>query len=101
MSTIVLPKDQLEAFYSFLDIAVDHVLEAFDDEGDITAEVVHGVLKNLRRNDKGVAIMSIESLTSLYDSQDKLSALEAAGVDNWIGYDDAMDILKDMKGECE
>lgn len=29
----------------------------------------------------------------------KLSALEGAGVDNWQGYDDAMDILDAMKKE--
>jgi hypothetical protein len=35
----------------------------------------------------------------LLESEDKLAALEAAGVDNWQGYDDAMDILREWKLE--
>jgi hypothetical protein len=31
----------------------------------------------------------------LTDARDKLQALEAAGVDNWDGYDYAMEILND------
>ena len=35
----------------------------------------------------------------LLDSEETLAALEAAGVDNWQGYDDAMDILREWKLE--
>jgi hypothetical protein len=36
----------------------------------------------------------------IYD-QMKLIALEGAGVDNWEGWDDAMEILEEMKKEEE
>ncbi|MEM2159330.1 MAG: hypothetical protein QXN55_00035 [Candidatus Nitrosotenuis sp.] len=35
----------------------------------------------------------------LQEAEKKLSALEAAGVDNWEGYDYAMEILEDMEYE--
>jgi hypothetical protein len=34
-----------------------------------------------------------EQYDELIEAQEKLSALEAAGVDNWEGYDDAMRML--------
>ena len=37
--------------------------------------------------------ISEERLKELEDAEAKLIALEAAGVDNWQGYDDAMEIL--------
>ena len=35
----------------------------------------------------------------LVDAEDKLLALEAAGVDNWVGWDDAMEIYQQTKEE--
>jgi lactate dehydrogenase-like 2-hydroxyacid dehydrogenase len=35
----------------------------------------------------------------LLHDQMKLIALEGAGVDNWDGYDDAMEILEEMENE--
>jgi hypothetical protein len=40
-----------------------------------------------------------ERYERLLASEDMLAALEAAGVDNWQGYDDAMDILREWKLE--
>lgn len=37
----------------------------------------------------------------LLDAQNKLSALQAAGVDNWDGYDYAMEMLNDEEEESE
>lgn len=36
---------------------------------------------------------------SLCEDAAKLTALECAGVDNWSGYDFAMDILREQRGE--
>jgi len=36
---------------------------------------------------------------SLCEDSAKLTALECAGVDNWSGYDFAMDILREQQGE--
>ena len=41
--------------------------------------------------------ISIKEYNSLQEDSQKLMALEAAGVDNWQGYDDAMVILDEMK----
>jgi hypothetical protein len=43
--------------------------------------------------------ISTDEYESLKESDRKLSALEAAGVDNWEGYDYAMEILEEMEDE--
>lgn len=37
-----------------------------------------------------------DELTELVEAKNKLDALEAAGVDNWDGYDIAMDNVEDV-----
>ncbi|QFG06670.1 host RecBCD nuclease inhibitor [Proteus phage Myduc] len=36
-----------------------------------------------------------ERYEELLQAEDKLNALECAGVDNWCGYDEAMDALEE------
>ncbi len=43
--------------------------------------------------------ISREEYEELFDSQQKLHALEAAGVDNWDGWDEAMEILAEWEDE--
>ena len=43
--------------------------------------------------------ITLARLEELEAAQNKLLALEAAGVDNWEGYDSAMDILSEMNEE--
>ena len=45
--------------------------------------------------------ISQERYENLCQKENKLIALEAAGVDNWEGYDFAMDLLEDMKEGIE
>jgi hypothetical protein len=40
--------------------------------------------------------ISKEEYESLLEASDKLLALEGAGVDNWCGYDEAMQLFKEM-----
>jgi hypothetical protein len=40
-----------------------------------------------------------EQYNQLLDDQAFLGALRAAGVDNWSGYDDAIDLYHEAKGE--
>ncbi len=40
-----------------------------------------------------------EAYEELLKDQRKLIALESAGVDNWQGYGDAMEILEEMENE--
>ena len=41
--------------------------------------------------------ISKEEYESLLEDSEKLSALEAAGVNNWEGYDSAMELMEDME----
>ena len=43
--------------------------------------------------------ISKEEYESLLEDSNKLLALEGAGVDNWEGYDYAMEMMRDMSEE--
>lgn len=45
--------------------------------------------------------VSLEEWASLQEDSRVLSALRAAGVDNWEGYDHAMEILREEEREAE
>lgn len=44
-----------------------------------------------RRTTGNTTTITLERLAALLRAEDKLSRLESAGVDNWEGFDDAMD----------
>lgn len=46
-----------------------------------------------------VVLVSAEDYAAIQDQLDKLNALEAHGVDNWQGYDDAMESLRDEEDD--
>ena len=43
--------------------------------------------------------ITLDEYSQLLDRDQELAALEAAGVDNWEGYEEAMNILKEWNGE--
>ena len=43
--------------------------------------------------------ITFDEHNQLLNRDQKLCALEAAGVDNWEGYEEAMNILKEWNGE--
>lgn len=43
--------------------------------------------------------ISLSEYESLIRAQDKLDALEGAGVDNWEGYDYAMEMLREQEND--
>ena len=45
--------------------------------------------------------ISKEEYESLLEDSDKLLALEGAGVDNWEGYAEAMELFKEINEERE
>jgi hypothetical protein len=45
--------------------------------------------------------ISVTELASLREDANKLRALEAAGVDNWEGYDHAMELMREWEAEEE
>ena len=48
---------------------------------------------------KETVTISKEEYESLLEDSNKLLALEGAGVDNWEGYDEAMDMMREMNEE--
>ena len=56
-------------------------------------------LKSINKGDKLVQISS-SRLEELRRNERKLHALEAAGVDSWEGYEDAMEVLN-LEGRAE
>jgi len=57
-----------------------------------TVDYSSGIMKN-------VVTMSLERYRILVEAEETLSALQAAGVDDWDGYDNAQDILEDWQNE--
>jgi hypothetical protein len=53
------------------------------------------------KNTKETATISKEEYESLLEDSDMLLALQGAGVDNWGGYDEAMQLFNEMKEEGE
>jgi predicted transcriptional regulator len=53
----------------------------------------------LENMDDKMAMIPSKMLRKLLDDQRKLEALEAAGVDNWCGYADAMEMLDEEEVE--
>jgi len=48
---------------------------------------------------KNTVTITEEEYDALLDRDQKLCALEAAGVDNWEGYEEAMNILEEWNSE--
>lgn len=61
----------------------------------------NGLALELFNELSGKIIVDEKEYDNLWDRYQKLCALEGAGVDNWCGYDDAMDAYREMKGEEE
>jgi hypothetical protein len=84
-------------------IAVHNVLLDKVDPGDYPEEV-KSILKEAGNNEKPennetLIVILKDRLDELEDCETKLSALEAAGVDNWEGYDIAIDLIDDWGGQ--
>lgn len=65
------------------------------------AAAIIGEIINRDQLDEGVemAVIPKEELERLYDDQHMLNCLEAAGVDNWSGYDYAMEMYNEEDDE--
>jgi hypothetical protein len=55
----------------------------------------------MSENDQEMITIKKSYYDELMENDLKLSALDAAGVDNWVGYDDAMDIFREWLDENE
>lgn len=55
----------------------------------------------MSENDQEMITIKKSYYDELMENDLKLSALDAAGVDNWVGYDDAMDIFQEWLDENE
>jgi hypothetical protein len=52
---------------------------------------------NIRKRESDLITISKKEYDELIKDRNKLSALKSAGVDNWEGYDTALDILEEME----
>lgn len=87
--------------YKVKDVVCDYgvyenekLIHIFNDKEN--AELVRSILESdskHKRHDSEKTIISEYEYESLQEDSEKLNALEIAGVDNWEGYDYAMDIL--------
>ena len=59
--------------------------------------MTESVLEIDRENNK--ATMSLDMYEDLIDDAQFLHALKAAGVDNWYGYEEAQDIMKEWHND--
>jgi hypothetical protein len=48
----------------------------------------------MKNKENETVTMSLTEYNELVEKICKLAALEAAGVDNWVGYGDAMDMME-------
>ena len=63
-----------------------------------TPEFVDSVLKEIEEaNPTGFVIIPRDTWIELNEDSRKLNALDLCGVDNWEGYDDAMEYLENME----
>lgn len=80
----------------FLGISKDHVLEAFPDES--FQESVGDFIQTIDCAGKEIVVVRSDYFEALLKDVDLLEALLAHGVDNWVGYSDA---LESISGEDE
>lgn len=90
----------LDSFSEFLNLSVDQMNSIDYFESDpLAEEVVENILSFIKSHQDGIALINKDALSNMVDRVEWLCCLEAAGVDNWEGYDDAKDILESY--ECE
>lgn len=95
MSATVFTKEMLTSFSRFLNLSMDQMNSIDYFESDPLAEkVVEGVLTFIKNHQDGIALINKDALSNMVDRVEWLGCLEAAGVDNWEGYDDARDFLE-------
>lgn len=83
MATVVLNRDLISDLRQFLMEADDHLPEF--------THVTDGLYAFLSNHLDGVAISDTPSFNRMRDAELMLDCLKGAGVDNWVGYDDALE----------
>jgi hypothetical protein len=78
------------------------IARAVDDGNGVKREEQEDFIRNgfvVENKEEETITISLERYNELLDHEAWVSALEAAGVDNWTGYDEACDILREYNGE--
>lgn len=91
--------EHLEAFYGYSGIGWNLVIATNDLEElayFLNNDGVHAEILNDKNIETKKAItISEEEYESLLDDREMLHCLQACGVDNWQGYDDAMQMMNE------
>lgn len=95
MTAKIITSEMQQQLCEFLDIANDHVLDAFEDNEELRNTVLL-ITKAISTCKEGFAIVPIEDFEKIYSESLWLSCLEASGVDNWGGCDDAKDMYNEL-----
>lgn len=95
MSATIFTKEMLDSFSRFLNLSMDQMysIDYFEDD-PLAEKVVEGILSFIQKHQDGIALINRDALSNMVDRVEWLCCLEAAGVDNWEGYDDAKDLLE-------
>lgn len=90
------PKHSVNVIVNSLDNAIDHDVVPYDD-----SELVRGFMTalNILSKSGAVVICKAEDYQRMSDNEDLLDSLKGAGVDNWEGYDDALEDYWNNKEE--
>ncbi|MGL4353204.1 MAG: hypothetical protein ACRCTP_04605 [Aeromonas popoffii] len=94
MISALYPKESIDKIIWTLDAAIDYDVCQYGDVELIRDFIT--TLSNLKRPD-GVVICKPGEYARLTAAEDKLLMLEGYGVDNWEGYDDAMQALENQE----
>lgn len=57
--------------------------------------------QTLAKTEEGKIILTVDAYNDLVEDQQFLRALERAGVDNWDGYDFALEIFQEMQEDTD
>lgn len=73
--------------------------EQYWNEPNICMEEIHSVLSIIHLAAEDAREEMTDLLTYLEKKEDWISALESAGVDNWVGYDFACETMREWHDE--
>jgi hypothetical protein len=98
-------KKELSSFERFMDniISIKKIIEDQNIEALEALKAIKAIIENtdIKSIIEDSVILASEEFESLYDDSLMLTALKAAGVDNWEFYDCAQDILEEWAEEEE
>lgn len=98
MLSVMYPKHSVDVIVNALRYAVDHNVFMVEDDQELIYSAMIS-LNALSQNDGSVVICKEIDYSRMADNEDLLDSLKGAGVDNWEGYDDALEDYWAQRGD--